>query len=153
MSVLSRLLTPGSTYGTSFEVLVAAARLANVDPAQALGISLGFGAGERGGGSLIGKVGKRRARAARSAPPLLDLARYDDRGRAELILRLEGETTEAEIREGSARVLAAWGGGADRSPREWRDAIDIEIRVTRRAKEIEARSRRAKSNPRRLKPS
>ena len=155
MSVLSRLLTPGSTYGTSFEVLVAAARLANVDPAQALGISPGFIAGERGGGSKPGgeEPVSRRGRAGRGAPPLLDLARYDHRGRAEWILRFEGETTEAEIREGSARALAAWRGGSDRSPREWRDAIDIEIRVARRMQEIEVRSRRARSSPRRLNSS
>jgi len=72
----------------------------------------------------------------------------DNRTKGAEILRLEGEYTDDEIAAASDRAAAAAPVRVSRTVRAWRDAIEIEIRLSRRAaKPIDIRPRRSTRPP------
>jgi len=100
--VISRLTAPDSRYGTSVDVLIRAAKLAGEDVSGLLGLDRGP-----------------------SRP-----VEFDARSRGEQILRLEEEYSEADIQAGSLRAAKAFTGEeGQRSARDWRNAIELEIRA------------------------
>jgi len=117
--VISRLIAPGSTYGTSVDILIRAATLAGEDVSGLLGL-------ER---DASGKQ------------------RLDTRSRGEEILRLEDEYSEADIQAGSTRAAKLFTGEDDqRTARDWRNAIELEIRALSHGRPAPVRGGRGTSS-------
>ena len=83
----------------------------------------------------------------RPVPEPGSVDRGSPRSRAEEILRLEQEWTEGEIADGSARVAAQLEGLPERTAREWRNEIELEIRAARRAQPVAAPERKKRRGP------